>query len=740
MISADPAAQEANRRAWDEYYRHQAAAQAANAEAWRQYYAATGQQPVGGANAAYQTPPTQPGAAAAAHPYYAAQQQQHAAYYAQQQQQQQHAQHAQYQHQIPAPQPQYQHQIPAPASHPHPTPSYQLPRPPGIQANPSLAPGIAPRATLPGFRPASSQPMASTQGHAPAPAPQQPAASGGNRQWPPALKAFVERCFAACRADPSAKDHVQDELKRMINDASNTNTLWTRDWDRATVPRPGEGGGGGAGGGPETEMTYVPGFGYRPAAEAAAARPVVAQHAGGYGYGELSGGEDEIDEPGPPLKAAPQQSKRAAKRAAAAAGKGKKKRLAGFDEDDAPPIAAGVGGDLGELGDELTDAEKAKRAKRSGRFGDGATVGGGAAAAAAAAERKKRMESMMLSTAGTMENQTTTEKEQTWDALTIKGTCERLEKSYFRLTSAPDPATVRPQPVLEKSLARLKSAAKGESYHYLTDQLKALRQDCTVQRLRNAFTAEVYEHHARVALQNDDLGEFNQCQTVLKTLYGEGVEGEEMEFLAYRVLYSAVTGVTGSNINTVLATACAMRSHPAIAHALAVRSALKEDNAVDWFRLRVAAKKFGLGKELMDVRTEEVRFKHVTMMATVCKPTVPVTHLAHVLGFSGDRAEEEMDAKASGCGALGGERDGEETAAVVPRETLPPPSEDEEAACVTWLEEHGAVVVDVAGAKHVDSKESLPKLFVPEDKNAVAHGDQTLDYADFLASVGTFTG
>ena len=121
-----------------------------------------------------------------------------------------------------------------------------------------------------------------------------------------------------------------------------------------------------------------------------------------------------------------------------------------------------------------------------------------------------------------------------------------------------------------------------------------------MQRLRNAFTAEVYEHHARVALQNDDLGEFNQCQTVLKTLYGEGVEGEEMEFLAYRVLYSAVTGVTGSNINTVLATACAMRSHPAIAHALAVRSALKEDNAVDWFRLRVAAKKFGLGKEPMD--------------------------------------------------------------------------------------------------------------------------------------------
>lgn len=30
-----------------------------------------------------------------------------------------------------------------------------------------------------------------------------------------------------------------------------------------------------------------------------------------------------------------------------------------------------------------------------------------------------------------------------WSALAIKGTLETLEKSYFRLTSAPDPATVR---------------------------------------------------------------------------------------------------------------------------------------------------------------------------------------------------------------------------------------------------------------------------------------------------------
>lgn len=29
-----------------------------------------------------------------------------------------------------------------------------------------------------------------------------------------------------------------------------------------------------------------------------------------------------------------------------------------------------------------------------------------------------------------------------WDALTVKGTCQQIEKRYLRLTSAPDPATV----------------------------------------------------------------------------------------------------------------------------------------------------------------------------------------------------------------------------------------------------------------------------------------------------------
>lgn len=51
------------------------------------------------------------------------------------------------------------------------------------------------------------------------------------------------------------------------------------------------------------------------------------------------------------------------------------------------------------------------------------------------------------------------------------------------------------------------------------------------------FTVDVYEFHGRVALESYDLNEYNQCQTQLKQMYTSGLQGSEMEFVAYRILY-----------------------------------------------------------------------------------------------------------------------------------------------------------------------------------------------------------
>lgn len=134
----------------------------------------------------------------------------------------------------------------------------------------------------------------------------------------------------------------------------------------------------------------------------------------------------------------------------------------------------------------------------------------------------------------------------------IIGLCQNLEKNYLRLTSEPDPARVRPQKVLEKSVAFVKQKyAEGASYAYFNDQFKSIRQDLTVQHIRNDFTQLVYETHARTAIENSDLGEYNQCQSQLTYLYHLRRQRlgspnhyfcVEMEFICYRILYMLMTG------------------------------------------------------------------------------------------------------------------------------------------------------------------------------------------------------
>ncbi|CAA2981002.1 THP3 homolog C2A9.11c [Olea europaea subsp. europaea] len=167
-----------------------------------------------------------------------------------------------------------------------------------------------------------------------------------------------------------------------------------------------------------------------------------------------------------------------------------------------------------------------------------------------------------------------------------KGSSAEIEKSYLRLTSAPDPdpATVRPEEVLEKVLLMVQNSQKN--YLYKCDQLKSIRQDLVVQHRRNELTVKVYETHARLAIEVGDLPEYNQCQSQLGTLYLEGIKGCLMEFAAYNLLCVLLHSSNNRDLVSAMSRLSAeAKKDDAVKHALSVRAAMTSENYVMFFRL-----------------------------------------------------------------------------------------------------------------------------------------------------------
>lgn len=174
----------------------------------------------------------------------------------------------------------------------------------------------------------------------------------------------------------------------------------------------------------------------------------------------------------------------------------------------------------------------------------------------------------------------------------VVGTCTNMEKRYLRLTSAPDPSLVRPEPVLKKWLVELEKLWNGKQkeWKYIEDQMRAIRQDLSVQNLRGPFTRTVYELNARWALEARDLGQFNQCQTQLRQLHENSDDVPQdvrLEFLAYRLLYYTLQNLRVDEqifLNQVLKDKN-IKSHPFMKFALKLRSAAATCNFSLYFRL-----------------------------------------------------------------------------------------------------------------------------------------------------------
>eukprot|EP00533_Pseudo-nitzschia_delicatissima_P003636 CAMPEP_0116095264 /NCGR_PEP_ID=MMETSP0327-20121206/9571_1 /TAXON_ID=44447 /ORGANISM="Pseudo-nitzschia delicatissima, Strain B596" /LENGTH=775 /DNA_ID=CAMNT_0003586921 /DNA_START=120 /DNA_END=2447 /DNA_ORIENTATION=- len=290
---------------------------------------------------------------------------------------------------------------------------------------------------------------------------------------------------------------------------------------------------------------------------------------------------------------------------------------------------------------------------------------------------------------GTIGGKKTELDETDFEKMTVKGTCTTLEKEYLRLTAPPRAEFVRPFGILKEHLKNLQSeyyCSSGDSkddnrmktpqakwgidknqrkhdYLWFCSQLKAIRQDCTVQRIQCDLAVDVYETHARIALQEGDLNEYNQCQTQLKELYGSRPSGKgsvvvddenslvwkhQEEFVAYRLLYyvflstnEKYSGGSSDMFHIMLSLTPEHRNHPAIQHALKVREAVASSDYVGFFSSHKACP--NLGVFLTGLLVPTMRMRGLRRIAKAYRPSIDLSVCLQYLGFGDNDVESAGD-------------------------------------------------------------------------------------------------
>ena len=385
------------------------------------------------------------------------------------------------------------------------------------------------------------------------------------REWPPSVRAYVQRAFAEANIIAGVhKEEMETKLKEIISNAAENNSLTETNWHRLALPQ----------------------------------QMIMDERNKAY------------------LAKTNEQLSNSQVKSADIFGNGipsRKRKSSGEPEKDRPEAKTppwritGKGGNAFE--DRISYPEKRPRIEATGGAFSKSTV--------SIENRKKRFQDPATgyvppSPFSSNENHSNSDFV---DNGPIVGRCQILEKKYFRLTAPPNPDTVRPIHILEKTLALLKQKWKDErNYSYICDQFKSLRQDLTVQHIKTSFTVSVYEIHARIALERGDLGEYNQCQTQLRALYTLKLNGHATEFKAYRILYFIHT-CNRTDMNDVLADLTpAEKMEGPIKHALETRSALALGNYHRFFQLYLATP--NMGAYLMDMFVGRER---LAALANICK-------------------------------------------------------------------------------------------------------------------------
>jgi len=390
-------------------------------------------------------------------------------------------------------------------------------------------------------------------------------------EWPPSLMDYISRAFSACRNDKE-KDKTESYLKNLLNGRLKSGSAYEIDWESEPLPK-----------------------------------DIFTDKNKDDKHRERNTARDCMFDPnrqdGRQRTPTPERGTQVRKMTKAEKKKKKRGDIQGLTNDQ----------DTWEVEDPM---EGVRKAARDIRF------------KTEEVERKKRIVPLSLQL-GAMD------KPRTFDPskAKINGSSTAMFKPFLRLTTAPEPWEVRTRQQLPKSFQAVIAKWREEhNYKWTCEQLKSIRQDLTVQCIRDDFMVEVYETHARIAIEAADHSEFNQCQSQLAQLYKDGRKSRNRaEFAAYSIIYCLYTRNMTDMTKRLSQLTEEMAKDQIISDALKLRSHLSLGNYLGFFKIYKRSSQHV--KLLVGKFIERERRKAIYTIVKAFRPTFPVTAVTNQLAF-----------------------------------------------------------------------------------------------------------
>jgi Nuclear protein export factor len=149
--------------------------------------------------------------------------------------------------------------------------------------------------------------------------------------------------------------------------------------------------------------------------------------------------------------------------------------------------------------------------------------------------------------------------------------------------------------------------------------LRSIRQDLTVQGIHNKFSVEIYQVHVRLALEAQDLDQYNSCMSRLFELYKEGLPGRTpvmniQEFKAYQIMYYTFQHLYIRLEKCLKTLTASEKQSPEIKEAMALKSFVVLGNYHQVFQIRL--KLLHCGPFLLDIFLPKLR---ANSLIKICK-------------------------------------------------------------------------------------------------------------------------